>query len=294
MPWRSSPGVHDARPAEIRVIVPAAVGRLRGRPARRPGARAPGHRGRGARGAPDRRGPPALAAVVVRRPAAAHGRGGAAGDHPPGPHLVPQPRLPRRSLRLAGAPLAYPAGAGRRRPGGLLLAPRALGGATRAARGAGRERGWCCWAPITGSPPCAPTQRRRWSGARGRAALPALPGTDFLHKNRVFAIRLLEALRSEHGWEGSLVLAGPKVAKGSSAGEEAAELPGGRTWRARGGPGGGGRGRQAMAPGASRGSGLPDHQRGVRTRAVRGRRGGGALPVRRRDGPRRAAAGRRR
>ena len=49
-------------------------------------------------------------------------------------------------------------------------------------------------------------------------------GTDFLHKNRVFAIRLLGALRDEHGWDGTLVLAGPKVAQGSSAGEEAAEL----------------------------------------------------------------------
>ncbi len=47
-------GVHDARPAEIRVIVPGGVGRLRGRRARRPGARAPGHRGRGAPRSPRR------------------------------------------------------------------------------------------------------------------------------------------------------------------------------------------------------------------------------------------------
>jgi GT2 family glycosyltransferase/glycosyltransferase involved in cell wall biosynthesis len=49
-------------------------------------------------------------------------------------------------------------------------------------------------------------------------------GTDFRHKNRVFALRLLEALREQHGWQGRLVLAGPRVAGGSSAGEEAAFL----------------------------------------------------------------------
>lgn len=49
-------------------------------------------------------------------------------------------------------------------------------------------------------------------------------GTDFRHKNRVFALRLLEALREEQGWNGRLVLAGPRVAGGSSAGEEAAYL----------------------------------------------------------------------
>jgi GT2 family glycosyltransferase/glycosyltransferase involved in cell wall biosynthesis len=49
-------------------------------------------------------------------------------------------------------------------------------------------------------------------------------GTDFRHKNRVFALRVLEALREEHGWDGRLVLAGPRVPGGSSAGEEAAYL----------------------------------------------------------------------
>jgi GT2 family glycosyltransferase/glycosyltransferase involved in cell wall biosynthesis len=58
---------------------------------------------------------------------------------------------------------------------------------------------------------------------QGRPFLLCL-GTDFKHKNRVFAIRLLEALRARHGWEGCLVLAGPHVAAGSSAGEEAEEL----------------------------------------------------------------------
>ena len=45
-------------------------------------------------------------------------------------------------------------------------------------------------------------------------------GTDYRHKNRVFALQLLEALR-ERGWDGDLVLAGPRVQNGSSAGEEA-------------------------------------------------------------------------
>jgi glycosyltransferase involved in cell wall biosynthesis len=41
-------------------------------------------------------------------------------------------------------------------------------------------------------------------------------GTDFRHKNRVFALRLLGALRERHGWEGSLVLAGTHIPHGSS------------------------------------------------------------------------------
>jgi hypothetical protein len=49
-------------------------------------------------------------------------------------------------------------------------------------------------------------------------------GTDFVHKNRVFALRLLEELRRSHGWEGRLVFAGPHVSGGSSAGAEAEML----------------------------------------------------------------------
>jgi len=49
-------------------------------------------------------------------------------------------------------------------------------------------------------------------------------GTDFLHKNRLFAIRLLEALLDQKKFDGLLVLAGPQVAQGSSRGEEAAYL----------------------------------------------------------------------
>jgi GT2 family glycosyltransferase/glycosyltransferase involved in cell wall biosynthesis len=46
-------------------------------------------------------------------------------------------------------------------------------------------------------------------------------GTDFRHKNRVFALRLLEALRADHGWPGYLAFAGAPVQVGSSRREEA-------------------------------------------------------------------------
>lgn len=49
-------------------------------------------------------------------------------------------------------------------------------------------------------------------------------GTDFLHKNRPFAIRLLEALVEAELFDGRLVFAGPRVRTGSSAGLEAAYL----------------------------------------------------------------------
>jgi GT2 family glycosyltransferase/glycosyltransferase involved in cell wall biosynthesis len=49
-------------------------------------------------------------------------------------------------------------------------------------------------------------------------------GTNFRHKNRVFALRLLEALQRRHGWGGWLVFAGPHAAAGTSAGDEAAFL----------------------------------------------------------------------
>jgi glycosyltransferase involved in cell wall biosynthesis len=41
-------------------------------------------------------------------------------------------------------------------------------------------------------------------------------GTDFRHKNRVFALRLLASLRERHAWRGSLVLAGTHIPHGSS------------------------------------------------------------------------------
>ncbi|HLB21928.1 MAG TPA: glycosyltransferase [Solirubrobacteraceae bacterium] len=49
-------------------------------------------------------------------------------------------------------------------------------------------------------------------------------GTDFRHKNRVFALRLLDALREHHGWQGRLVLAGTHISPGSSQEIERAYL----------------------------------------------------------------------
>ena len=49
-------------------------------------------------------------------------------------------------------------------------------------------------------------------------------GTDYRHKNRVFALRLLAALRERHGWQGVLVLAGTHVEHGSSREAEREEL----------------------------------------------------------------------
>jgi glycosyltransferase involved in cell wall biosynthesis len=49
-------------------------------------------------------------------------------------------------------------------------------------------------------------------------------GTDFHHKNRLFALRLVERLKTRHGWDGVLVFAGPPVAYGSSRPQEAAFL----------------------------------------------------------------------
>jgi glycosyltransferase involved in cell wall biosynthesis len=51
-------------------------------------------------------------------------------------------------------------------------------------------------------------------------------GTDFEHKNRLFALELLEELRARPDWKGQLVLAGPRARFGSSSAEE-------REWLAR-------------------------------------------------------------
>ncbi len=63
-------------------------------------------------------------------------------------------------------------------------------------------------------------------GAEAIAGRPFLLsiGTDFIHKNRLFAIRMFEALRERHGWDGLLVFAGARVRVGGSAGAEAAYL----------------------------------------------------------------------
>jgi glycosyltransferase involved in cell wall biosynthesis len=61
---------------------------------------------------------------------------------------------------------------------------------------------------------------------RGASRLPAdaelivCLGTDFRHKNRVFALRLLDELQRRHEWNGRLVFVGPRVECGSSAPDE--------------------------------------------------------------------------
>jgi glycosyltransferase involved in cell wall biosynthesis len=69
---------------------------------------------------------------------------------------------------------------------------------------------------------------QRGTRPRPPAGVPPRPfllsiGNDFHHKNRLFAIKLLEELRAR-GWDGSLVLAGAAVEHGSSRGQEAAYL----------------------------------------------------------------------
>jgi GT2 family glycosyltransferase/glycosyltransferase involved in cell wall biosynthesis len=59
--------------------------------------------------------------------------------------------------------------------------------------------------------------------ASGAEAILCL-GTDFRHKNRIFALRVLEQLQRRHGWDGYLLLAGPRVERGSSVPEEAEML----------------------------------------------------------------------
>ena len=46
-------------------------------------------------------------------------------------------------------------------------------------------------------------------------------GTDLHHKNRLFALRMLERLKARHGWDGVLVFAGPSIRQGSSRPREA-------------------------------------------------------------------------
>jgi glycosyltransferase involved in cell wall biosynthesis len=53
----------------------------------------------------------------------------------------------------------------------------------------------------------------------GREAILCI-GTDYAHKNRVFALGLAAELQRRHGWDGVMALAGPHVRHGSSAPEE--------------------------------------------------------------------------
>lgn len=49
-------------------------------------------------------------------------------------------------------------------------------------------------------------------------------GTNFRHKNRMFALALLSELHERHDWQGWLVFAGPHASSGTSKGDESAYL----------------------------------------------------------------------
>jgi GT2 family glycosyltransferase/glycosyltransferase involved in cell wall biosynthesis len=83
------------------------------------------------------------------------------------------------------------------------------------------ERAKLVYIGVDHPPAAVAPQRPKGVDAIGERPMLLCLGTDFRHKNRVFALRLIEALRTEEGWDGTLVLAGPRVAHGSSAPEEA-------------------------------------------------------------------------
>jgi glycosyltransferase involved in cell wall biosynthesis len=79
----------------------------------------------------------------------------------------------------------------------------------------------------TGQPPATMPPAADRLGAETEVML--CIGTDFWHKNRMFALRILDQLRRRHGWLGYLIFAGSRMSSGSSAAAEAellAEDPG--------------------------------------------------------------------
>lgn len=72
--------------------------------------------------------------------------------------------------------------------------------------------------------PVEPVASERASIALGGREFLVCIGADYKHKNRPFAIAVLQALRERHGWQGCLVLAGSHVPYGSSREEEEAML----------------------------------------------------------------------
>lgn len=64
--------------------------------------------------------------------------------------------------------------------------------------------------------PRRPARLADGTGGGGADGFLLCLGTDFRHKNRLFALRLLASLRATQAWEGSLVLAGTHIPIGSS------------------------------------------------------------------------------
>lgn len=62
-----------------------------------------------------------------------------------------------------------------------------------------------------------PAARVQW----GEAPFLLVIGTNFKHKNRVFALKVFQALAGRYGWPGHLIVAGPHVSAGGSEAEEA-------------------------------------------------------------------------
>ena len=63
-----------------------------------------------------------------------------------------------------------------------------------------------------------------WDGARPCKSDLLVVGATFAHKNRLFALRILNELITEHGFEGKLFLVGPNPTHGSSLSDEVAYL----------------------------------------------------------------------
>jgi glycosyltransferase involved in cell wall biosynthesis len=73
---------------------------------------------------------------------------------------------------------------------------------------------------VTEAPPSPPKDR----GDLAESPYLLVVGARYRHKNRVFALRLLQALHARHAWRGRLVFAGAEVPFGSSSPDEAAWL----------------------------------------------------------------------
>jgi glycosyltransferase involved in cell wall biosynthesis/GT2 family glycosyltransferase len=77
--------------------------------------------------------------------------------------------------------------------------------------------------PGIGDPTGNPEKRPAELPADVEAGYLLYVGTDYRHKNRLFALELLEQLAARHGWTGRLVFAGPRAASGTSGTSEAEE-----------------------------------------------------------------------
>ncbi len=76
------------------------------------------------------------------------------------------------------------------------------------------------------APPGEPVRPRGAAGLPDGAEMMLCIGNDYHHKNRLFALHMLEELQQRHDWRGRLVFAGPSVAAGSSAQDERRALSG--------------------------------------------------------------------